>query len=202
MDDAQLMAAITGEWGDAIQDAIADSPIAAAFIAALAANESNGDVNAQRLESSVLAELMTLTAGRTKNFGSITLVMLAPILYVASANLNPVKAVAGKMLDLATSWGPTQIMGYQTIGTSLSIGDLEIPEKHFPLCVKILTAFMAEWHLQATDFEGLFRCWNTGRATGQTTDPHYVSRGLARMQIYNGLQRGRSLSTGSRGPGR
>jgi hypothetical protein len=93
--------------------------------------------------------------------------------------------------SLANSWGLTQIMGYHVLEhaspTRQPIG-LQDPENCLSFTVWMLGGFAREFKLDlATDFDGLFRCWNTGRAVGMTFDPEYVSNGLSRFAIYKAL---------------
>lgn len=182
------MAKIQADMGATIRAAIAGTAISESFVAALVANESSGNPAASRFESGVIGNLAMVLANRKPAFGSITRATLSVILTRAGLSTDPLTGVVGLMLDLSTSWGPTQIMGYQTIGMGVSLEDLKTASlKHFTLCGAILQAFVREWHLGAADWESLFRCWNTGRVTGQTTDPDYVAKGLARMAMYAGL---------------
>jgi hypothetical protein len=89
---------------------------------------------------------------------------------------------------LATSWGLTQIMGYHLIGRGEPIDRLLDPAFHYRVAVELLESFAARHHLDPRrDFEALFRCWNTGRPDGQTTDPAYAAKGLRRIELYRQL---------------
>ena len=89
---------------------------------------------------------------------------------------------------LATSWGLTQIMGYHVIGRGEPIERLLEPDFHYREAVELLEGFATRHHLDPRrDFEALFRCWNTGRPDGQTTDPAYAERGLQRIELYRQL---------------
>jgi hypothetical protein len=192
--DQQLMQKIKADTGSAIAVAVQGSPVPlrGSFVAALVANESSGDPTVTRFEPGVFAELAQVLAGRKTTYGSIDAATLSPILGKAGMTANPLASITGKILDFATSWGFTQIMGYQTIGYGMTIADLLLPPQHFQLCVKILAAFTREWKQINPSSNpdwcaDLFRCWNTGRPDGQTTDPDYVAKGLSRMNIYQGL---------------
>lgn len=90
--------------------------------------------------------------------------------------------------SLATSWGLTQIMGYHLIGRGEPIDRLLDPAFHYRMAVELLETFVARHHLDPRrDFEALFRCWNTGRPDGQTTDPAYAQKGLRRIELYRQL---------------
>jgi hypothetical protein len=91
--------------------------------------------------------------------------------------------------ELATSWGPTQIMGYHLVGRAGTVRDLLDPEFHFKLALTLLAEFSERYGLDLRlEFSELFRCWNTGRPYGETTDPRYVEKGLLRMEIFRALE--------------
>jgi hypothetical protein len=192
MTDQELMAQIKSQMGPTIRAALAGATIPESFAAALVANESSGDPTVSRFEPSVLASLAYVLGGRKPAFGSITRPILSALLMRAGVTGDPIGGVVNLLLDFSTSWGPTQIMGYQTIGMGVSLEDLKLASlKHFTLCSSILKAFVKEWGLQtvitAGEYTQLFRCWNTGRPDGQTTDLDYVAKGLSRMAIYAAL---------------
>jgi hypothetical protein len=188
------MAKIKADMGKPIRDAVTNTTIPEAFIAALAANESSGDPAKKHFESGAFLDLALVLAGRKPAFGSLGAQDLSGVLVKSGISANPLSAVTNKLMDLATSWGPTQIMGYQTLKLHLQVSDLiELP-RHFVVCTQLLAEFIAEWKLVVrpistiTVCEKLFRCWNTGEPNGITTDPNYVGKGLNRMAIYEALQ--------------
>jgi hypothetical protein len=157
-------------------------------------NESSGDPNARRFEPAEFAKLAMVVAGREAHFGAIGAQDLAAVLSKAGINSDPLRAVAGKFLDLATSWGPTQVMGYQTIPLGRPVSDLLALPSHFQICTRILLAFMRQWQTRFDEArsienrqEMLFRCWDTGEPDGKTADPEYCTKGMARMQLYGAL---------------
>jgi len=193
-----LMAKIRAEYSAAIAASIHGTPIPEEFLAALAAGESGGIAAATRIEPTVLRDLCMLLANRKPNYGAIRQSDLC-VWLMKSASFSPAVGLAqaaGKMLDLATSWGPCQIMGYQVLRDGREPNDLQLPNIHFAQAVRMLAAFTEEWHI---DFESaaipasngpyakLFRCWNTGHPDGVTYDPEYVPNGLLRMQLYKDL---------------
>jgi hypothetical protein len=90
----------------------------------------------------------------------------------------------GVIRSLATSWGLTQIMGYHMIGRAEPIERLQDPAFHYRMAVQLLEVFATKYHLDPQrDFEALFRCWNTGRPDGRTSDPAYADRGLGRIAL-------------------
>lgn len=193
MTDLELMQKIKVDWGLQIAAACAVSSVPAAFLAALIANESGGNVNAKRIEHGVLASLWEVLLGRTAAYGSIKRLDL--VAYVAGVTVPTINAPANlpgdafQRLDaLAASWGLTQIMGYHAIEFDVTISNLASPEGNLSLCNHMLAKFAAQFQLDVMrDFEAMFRCWNGGHPTAKTFDPQYVPNGLARMALWASL---------------
>lgn len=200
MTDQQLMTAIKSQYGAYIAAAVAGTPFSEAFVAALTANEGALNPAATRLEPKVFTDLVDVIIGKKANYGAIGAQDLMNYVWPMrqkSSNSDPEpvwglpQALTG-IRNMASSWGPTQIMGYQTLAGKYSLGDLADPKKHFPHTVEMLDDFQARFHLQgiakadgiAADF---FRCWNTGSPSGKTFDPQYVGSGIIRMQLYAAL---------------
>lgn len=197
--EVALMTEIRNEWGEVIAATCRASSVSPAFIAALVANESGGNVDAKRFEPGVLHSLWEMLVGRKATFGSILRSEL--LLYALPAALpsipdRPAVMVAfsstfQRIDDLATSWGLTQVMGYHVLefGFGLkSTDDLILPSRCLPLTLRLLAQFAMRFELSlAKDFAELFDCWNTGEPGGKTADPGYIPRGLARMAIYGQL---------------
>lgn len=192
MTDQQLMEAIREKQGAAIRDACSFSTVAEAFLAALVAGESGGNENAKRFEPRVFAALWEVVQGRTKAYGSIQqgdILAFCSGSKTGSVPLTWSFASALQRLDsLATSWGLTQIMGYEAIPFALQVSDLALPATGLRATLRMLAEFATRDGLDVTkNFSELFDCWNTGRPHAATADPHYIPNGLARMKLYQGL---------------
>lgn len=193
-----------------IAKAVASTPLPGALLAALAANESGGNPEASCFEPEVYGHLKAVASGATTAFGSIVWNNLFPAcqesLQPGSPDLRArfaalpsqhdeaLRAITGAeeeaLHGLASSWGFTQIMGYQVIGHQAEVRDLLDPDFHFRFAVKLLSDFARRFRLRLSrDFEDLFRCWNTGRPNGKTFDPEYVAKGLRRMKLYQEIER-------------
>ena len=181
------MAKIRQNFSPFIKPAIEGTPYPESFLAALVANESGGNLAAGRFEPGVFWELSFCLIGRKTAYGSITADKLRE--YIGSP--APDKAVAA-LVNLATSAGPTQIMGYQSLAGGYPLAELYNLATHFRHAVELLDDFRKQFNMAPPCFGGTelgaigayFRCWNTGRPDGKTFDPNYVSSGLLRMQIY------------------
>lgn len=192
------MAAIKSQYGAYIAAAVAGTPFSESFVAALVANEGALNPAATRLEPKVFTDLADVITGKKGNYGSIRvddlMAMAYPMRQVSSdADPQPAWGLATALTalrNLASSWGPTQIMGYQALAGKYSLGDLADPKKHFPHTVEMLVDFEKRFGLEKADsqYALLFNCWNTGSPTGQTFDPKYSNLGLARIHIYESLK--------------
>lgn len=185
----QLMATIRTRWGATIAYACRNSAVPPHFLAALIANESGGDASVKRFEAAVLVSLWNVLTGRKATFGSIgrqdLLDYLIPSASGILGGLQGVALGAVTRLDgLATSWGLTQIMGYNFLGV-VEPAALADPVRNMNLALGLLEQFSNRWSLDPSkDFEQLFRCWNTGRPDGATYDPKYPDKGILRLEIY------------------
>jgi hypothetical protein len=191
--NTQLMTKIRASYGPAIAEACRLSSVPPAFLAALIANESGGNPGAKRFEKNVLASLWEVLLARSPNFGSIKAADVFAYLWPPSYTLDPTNGFRDALhhLDgLATSWGLTQIMGYEAIAFHLDgVAQLQDPAGELPITIKMLTQFAERFAFDLrSDFSSLFDCWNTGRPHAQTFDPNYIPNGLARMAIYHQME--------------
>lgn len=189
------MRRIHQEYGDVLHQVTRQFSLPPEFLAALIANESNGRMDAQRFEPHVLNRLLLAVRGK-KEFRDPSLIRPIPqeewlrVADRAIGRREPGSSffAAGlkEMERLATSWGPTQMMGWHSVDWSYPIGELLEKQLHFIHARKLL-----EWGCQKydlfpnKDFEAMLRFWNTGYPAGRKTyDPDYVPNGLRRMAIY------------------
>lgn len=196
MTDAQLMLAIKVKYGEWIDTAVEGTPFRASLVAALVANESGLDDAAQRLEPAVLSALTLVLIGRKANFGSIGGQDLKKWLgrIQLDGQISPPVAIGLGLANLASSWGPTQIMGYQALAADYPLSDLTNIQTHFRHTVEILADFQKRFGLVApigqvqSDGALFFTCWNTGSPTGKTFDPAYADNGMRRLELYEDLE--------------
>jgi len=190
-----------------IQEACRSSSVPAEFLGALTANESGGNPAAVRFEPSVYRHLKAVAAGERPRYGGIDgeslCQELAEVLHPKTGEFHAkfldslfmdgqaseLTHLADEALrELASSWGFVQIMGFHVIGRGGTVRDLLAPRFHYHLANQLLAEFVASYQLDLrSEFEELFRCWNTGQPDGQTADPRYVENGLMRMEIYGAL---------------
>jgi transglycosylase-like protein with SLT domain len=177
--DERLMAFIARRWDAAIRAACRGTSLVPEFLAALIANESGGRADACRYEPIVYGALVKVQQGRKPRFGGFIREQLAD-------------KTPGELRALATSWGLTQIMGYNAAAKGVRVGftgeEARAPETNLALAAEMLTDFARRFHLDpARDFPALLHTWNTGSPDGRTFDPEYVPRALQRMEIYRQL---------------
>jgi hypothetical protein len=202
--EARLVALVYARCGALILSACAASSVEPEFLGALVANESGGDPRAARFEPSVYRHLAAVAAGAAPSYAGFSREPLsaeiADMLHPKSGDFHgrylsapfaanhqrDLGALADEALrELATSWGYTQIMGYHMIGRAGTVRDLLDPRRHFRIALGLLAEFIEEYQLDPRrEFAEMFCCWNTGRPYGRTYDPHYIERGLARMELY------------------
>lgn len=196
--DAELMQSIFTKFNSQITVLCEGTGIAPAFVAALIANESGGNPAASRFEGAVLIDLWAVLMGRTSKYGSIGRQDLVTYLTRDMELIpNPVSAdladALGRLDGLATSWGLTQIMGYELFDLTMqlpTVGKLATVTGSLSTTVLMLQSFTRRYNLGIETLSGaadLFRCWNTGRPGGKTFDPQYPTKGLSRSALYSGI---------------
>jgi hypothetical protein len=197
-----------------ILEACRTSSFSQEFLGALTANESGGDSTAVRFEPAVYRHLKDVATGQSSRYGGVHLQDLAAELgqflhpkaddfharYLTPSFAESHGAELSRLADdalreLASSWGFTQIMGFHMIGRRGTLRDLLDPPFHFRMATQLLAEFAEGYQLDLTlEHAELFRCWNTGKPYGTTTDPTYVEKGLRRMEIYKELIAARHIS--------
>ncbi|HET7841126.1 MAG TPA: hypothetical protein VFM21_05945 [Terriglobia bacterium] len=205
--EARLIARVFKRCHGFLEAACAPSSVPEAFLAALVANESGANPRAARFEPLVYRHLLKVAQGDEPVYGMLhpgeILTEVEDMLHPKASEYHarflrqPFADHSGDELaklqdealrELATSWGFTQIMGYHMVGRRGTTRDLLEPAFHFRVALELLAEFADEYQLDVRrEFAELFRCWNTGRPYGETTDPEYVKNGLLRMEIYRAL---------------
>lgn len=150
------------------------------FVMALTGNEAGAWIKTNanvpsRSEESIYNRLIEAQKGG-RPFGSIKASMLAG-------------CTDSVIRDYASSWGLTQIMGYNVLPwVGWTLMDIQTPETHYKGTIRLLAEFERDFMLDPEkDFAEFFRCWNAGNPHGKTYDPNYVQNGLDRMTAYLAL---------------
>lgn len=199
LEETALMHSIHTKFAAEIQQAAAGSSVPAEFLAALVANETGGNPQEIRFEKGVLASIWEVLQGRASHFGSLnhddifSYVSALMNGSIQPADVGPAKEWGRQQISqvllridsLATSWGLTQIMGYEAIPFRVDVSTFLNPLASLHYTCRLLSMMATGKGLDLTkDFSELFDCWNTGRPNAPTADPRYIPNGLARMAIY------------------
>lgn len=124
--------------------------------------------NSERFEAHVYQRLLALKK-EGKSFGSISRKKL-------------LKYSDRELRQFASSYGPTQMMGYHCLQLNCSISDLKGPY-HLQWAVAWMEANYGSYARHG-NWEACLRIHNTGRPNGRTYHPNYVRDGLLRMSYY------------------
>lgn len=191
MTDPQLMAAIKAKYGEWIDEGCRGTQFPPALVAALVANETGLDEGAARFEPSVYQDLSFVAVGRRPALNGIGGEDLQKYLDGLTA-----QAAVLALMNLATSWGPCQVMGWQALARGYALAELSNLETHFLRVVDILRDFGKEFPailppagVQVATGAWLpwFPCWNAGSPEGKTFDPNYAANGVRRLALYEAL---------------
>lgn len=151
--------------------------IAPEYLAALCMLESGGRKPAGfRYEKHVYARLKLVKMGIKRQYEHV---QTEDLKYAGDEALQ----------NLATSWGPFQLMGYKCLLYDIKIKDLR-EEKGTYWGVKWIHEAYGKF-LKKGDYKNAFHMHNTGRtlpANGisKTHDPNYVKKGLELMAYFKG----------------
>ncbi|MFM7765727.1 MAG: hypothetical protein ACKO6I_08695, partial [Sphingomonadales bacterium] len=164
--------AVIDNYGDAFKKLGKEFKIAPEYLAALCMLESGGRKPAgSRYEKHVYARLRLVKMGLKRQYE-----------HVKTTDLETAEDEA--LQNLATSWGPFQLMGYKCLLYDIKIKDLR-EENGTYWGVKWIDEAYGKF-LRKGDYKNAFHIHNTGRtfpASGisKTHDPNYVKKGLELM---------------------
>ncbi|HAS40235.1 MAG TPA: hypothetical protein DCS93_07140 [Microscillaceae bacterium] len=165
----------TQNYGVQVDKFAQEMGLPSAYFKALIVLECSGERPPKsRYERHVYKRLYRVKKGKRKRYGSITKKTLR-------------KFSNGQLKDLATSWGPLQIMGYQSLA-------MKIPVSRFK--EEFALYYSMQWvkntygnYLKKGDYANAFHIHNTGKplpASGRsrTYDPNYIKKGLKYIKIF------------------
>ena len=162
-------------YGEEVQAEAEQRGLPAAYFLALIELECGGRRPAgRRFEAHVFERLRAVQAGERERLEHVT-----------TAALQGASEEA--LRNLATSWGPFQLMGYKCIGLEIQIRDLR-GDAAIPLGIRWIDETYGD-ALRAGRFKDAFHLHNTGQpfpadGVARTFHPEYVERGLALMQRF------------------
>jgi hypothetical protein len=162
-------------YGADVQQYATEFNVSAAYLQALIILESSGKRPAgKRFEKHVYQKLKQVRSGHLPRFENIT-----------KADLHDATDEALK--NLATSWGPFQIMGYKCIHMRINLSDLR-SDKSVYYGIKWIDANYGNY-LRKGKYRDAFHIHNTGHpyptvGPPRTYDPQYVNKGLRYMKKF------------------
>jgi hypothetical protein len=162
-------------YGKEIDDAALRYKIPAAYLKALCMLESSGRKPVpSRYEKHVYVRLKLVKAGLRNNYEHVTRD------HLLEANDEAIQ-------NLASSWGPFQLMGYKCLLLNINVADLR-GEQAIDVGARWINLTYGD-KLRQGKFRDAFHIHNTGRsfpATGvpATHDRNYVNNGLKWMEYF------------------
>ena len=167
---------VLSNYSDDVRIAAMEFDLPYSYLMALIQLECGGKKPAgSRYEKHVFKRLKDVRDGNRENYENVT-----------PRHLEDASDAALK--NLATSWGPFQLMGYKCILLDVKIKDIRGEESVY---------YGAKWidlaygdRLRKNEFKDCFHIHNTGRPFPKngkpaTHDPQYIPRGLSAIEEYN-----------------
>ena len=169
----------TQNYGEQVDQIAQEMGLPAAYFKALIVLECSGESPPKsRYERHVYKRLHNVKKGRRKRYGSITKKTLR-------------KFSDQQLKDLATSWGPLQIMGYQSLAMKISVNRFK---EEFALYYSMQWANKTYGnYLRKGNYTDAFHIHNTGKplpsnGRPRTYDPNYIKKGLKYIKVYEGQE--------------
>ena len=150
------------------------------YLMALTVLECSGDKPCpSRLERHVFEQLQQLRDGKKKRYGA-----------VQQSDIDDAGDEALK--NLASSWGPFQVMGYHCIQSEVTVAQLRSDEG-LDHAVRWINANYGD-RLRKQEWQDAFHIHNTGKpfpksGSPTTHDPQYVFRGIALMEEFENMRK-------------
>lgn len=164
-------------YSEEIKEISADVQVPYEYLMALVVLECSGNKPAgQRFEKGIFNSLKRVRDGRQKKYENIR--------PEALQNCDD-----ECLTNLATSWGPFQLMGYKAIPLGLNVTDLRDEEE----AARHAAAWIKKEYghfLEKKKWKDAFHYHNTGdrfplSGVSRTHDPYYVSDGVKYMKYFN-----------------
>lgn len=163
-------------YGDEVDKLAKEFDLPAAYLKSLITLECSGRKNPpSRFEKHVYARLKRLQNGEMKNMERLNPSMLKDM-------------EDGGLKNLASSWGPFQLMGYKCVQLGIYVQDIRGDQSLY-WGVKWINEEYGHL-LRAGRFDDAFHFHNTGRTypkvgKSKTFDPDYVKKGLEYMAYFS-----------------
>lgn len=177
--EAGILARTERHYGEEVGKYAAEFNLPSAYFKALIVLECSGRKHFEpRFEPRVYEQLKAVRDGRLKHYNHI--------------RRRQIKNASDAALkNLATSWGPFQLMGYQCMNMGINVQDIR-GEKAVYWGIKWIQKRYGR-RLRRGHYRDCFHIHNTGRpfpATGHslTHDPEYVNKGLKYLEYFQGKE--------------
>lgn len=158
-------------YGEEVTKYAEELDLPQAYLKSLIILECSGNKPAgKRFEPNVYKKLKEVQAGISRKFEFVS---RNQIINCSDAALR----------NLATSWGPFQIMGYKCVKMGIIIKDLRGDD-----AVKWGVKWINNEYgylLRQNEYEKAFRVHNTGSPSGRTYDENYVQNGLDHINYFS-----------------
>lgn len=157
-------------YGEELERLAIEFELPVEYLKALVILESSGRKKVpSRYEKHVYNRLINLKNGRRKRYETLR-----------PHHLKDASNVALK--NLASSWGPFQLMGYKCLALGVNISDIRGNDALYWGVFWINNEYGD--YLRQNKFEEAFRIHNTGSPTGKTYNSNYVSEGLTHIAYF------------------
>lgn len=157
-------------YGKEIDTLADDFDLPAPFLKALIVLESSGRKDVPpRFEQKVYNDLIDLRTGKRKRFEQM--------------ETEDIRDASNEALrNLASSWGPFQLMGYKCVELGVQLNDMRGKD-----CLYWSVYWINKnygHYLRQKKYQEAFRIHNTGSPVGKTHDPQYVKNGLDYLDYF------------------
>ena len=163
-------------YGDQVDVLAQKFDLPASYLKALIILESSAKKKVDsRFEKHVYSHLQDVRAGKRRRYENITPTTIHD-------------ASDGALKNLASSWGPFQLMGYKCVLLNINVADVR-GEDSLYWGVKWIDLTYGDY-LRQGKYQDAFHIHNTGRpypknGKPRTHDPKYVDNGLAYMKAFS-----------------
>ena len=171
----QLVNKVEKNYGEEIDRYSEQFQLPSEYLKSLIVLECSGHRPASsRFEHHVYNKLLDLRSGKIENYGIIE-------------QSDITDATDEALLNLASSWGPFQLMGYKCIQLGINISQMR-GENAIYWGIKWIDMTYGTY-LRKNEYENAFHIHNTGReypvdGNVSTSNPDYVKRGLQYMKYF------------------
>ncbi|MDG1261908.1 MAG: hypothetical protein P8O05_09135 [Flavobacteriales bacterium] len=162
-------------YGEDVKEYADEFDLSYEYLMALIVLETSGKKPAgKRFEQGVYNRLLQVKSGDRRKYENIR-----------QSHLE--EASDGAVRNLATSWGPFQLMGYKCIGMDVNVSDIRGEDGLYYGMSWINDEYGR--FVRKSNYKDAFHYHNTGRkyptvGKPRTHDPRYVEKGLSYMEFF------------------